>query len=339
MQKIIVIVGPTASGKSALAVLLAKKFNGEVVSADSRQVYRGLEIGSAAITDREMRGVPHHLVGIVSPREVCTTGHFVAAARDAIADIARRGRVPIVAGGTAFWVNALAQGIVLPEIKPDTALRRRLEKKSAAQLFAILKKADPRRAGDIEQQNPRRLIRAIEIARSLGRVPPFVKHRVFNTLWLGLNPAPVLLARRVTARAERMIRDGLAAETRALARSIPIKRVREFGFEYRAALLYNRGELTRKQFAARLVADTLHYAKQQNRWWKRNPAIYWITAPDVARRFGARHKWDNVHAAAISLVKKFLQKSPSRTAKNRLTFRAAPAVRPARPRRLPRPGS
>ncbi|MEK7541902.1 MAG: tRNA (adenosine(37)-N6)-dimethylallyltransferase MiaA, partial [Patescibacteria group bacterium] len=164
MQKIIVIVGPTASGKSALAVALAKKFDGEVIPADSRQVYRGLEIGSGAITKKEMRGIRHHLLGISSPRRAFTAAQFVAAALRAIADIARRGKISIIAGGTAFWIDALVHGLSLPEVKPNARLRRALAKKSAAQLLAILQKYDPRRAAEIEQKNPRRLIRAIEIA-------------------------------------------------------------------------------------------------------------------------------------------------------------------------------
>ncbi|MEK7099173.1 MAG: tRNA (adenosine(37)-N6)-dimethylallyltransferase MiaA, partial [Patescibacteria group bacterium] len=216
MQKIIFIVGPTASGKSALAIRLAKKFNGEIISADSRQVYRGLEIGSGAVTHKEARGVPHHIIGVASPRRAYTIALFVRDARAAIAAIARRGRVPIVAGGTAFWVNTLAYGMTLPKVKPNARMRRALEKKSPAHLLAILKRLDPRRAAAIEQKNPRRLIRAIEVARALGRVPTLVKHSMFDTLWLGLHPPDETLSQRIRQRTDHMIRRGLAPETKKL---------------------------------------------------------------------------------------------------------------------------
>src|SRR5580693_2616583 len=130
MQKVLVIVGPTASGKSALAVALAKKFKGEIISADSRQVYRGLNIGTGKITKREMRGVPHHLLDVVSPKKIFTAHDFVTHARRAISNIAKRGKLPIIAGGTGFYIDALVGRIVLPDVPVDEKLRARLEKKS-----------------------------------------------------------------------------------------------------------------------------------------------------------------------------------------------------------------
>ena len=317
-QKLIVIVGPTASGKSDLAVKLAKKFNSEVISADSRQIYRGLDIGTGKVpgkwklyrsptsygsrTSQEFvyKNVPHHCIDFVSPRQVFTAAEFVHEARRAIDTIVRRGRIPMIAGGTAFWIDALVYNFSLPEVAPNARLRRALEKKSPPALFSLLKKLDPRRAAEIEQKNPRRLIRAIEIARALGRVPRLVKHSMFDTLWIGLNPPFSILARRVMRRADAMIQQGLVAETKKLVRHrVSEKRIREFGFEYRAALLYNHGALTKKEFTARLTRDTIRYAKQQMRWWKRNPEIRWLGKPDNA----------------APLVRKFLQKTPSRPAK------------------------
>ena len=296
MQKIIVIVGPTASGKSVLAVRLAKKFNGEVISADSRQVYRGLEIGSAAITEKEARGVPHHLIGIVSPRETFTAGRFVATARDAIKDIARRGHVPVIAGGTAFWIDALVYNLSLPEVAPNARLRRALEKKSPAHLLAILKKMDPRRAAEVEQKNPRRLIRAIEIARFLGTTPPLRHLASYHTLWIGINQSYETRSHRIEERVRTMIAAGLLAEIKQLLRKkITQKRIREFGFEYAAALDAIAGKIPITELAPRIIRDTLRYAKRQTRWWKRNPEIRWLENPN--------------HAAP--LVRKFLQKNPS----------------------------
>jgi len=293
MQKLIVIVGPTASGKSVLAVSLAKTFNGEVISADSRQIYRGLEIGSGAVTKKEMAGVAHHLLGIASPARVFTAAQFVARARRAIASIARRGRIPIIAGGTAFWIDALVYNFSLPAVKPDFKLRRRLEKKSPTQLLAMLKKLDPRRAAGIEQKNPRRLIRAIEIARALGMTPPLRRHAAYNTLWIGIAPPQDTWTRRMKRRVRTMIQQGLLTETKKLIqRGVSKKRIREFGFEYGAALDAIGKRASRAKLAQHIINDTHRFAKRQMRWWRKNPEIHWINAP----------------AEAASLVRTFLQK-------------------------------
>lgn len=296
MQKLIVIVGPTASGKSALAVSLARKFGGEIISADSRQIYRGLDIGTGKITQKEMVGVPHHLLGIVSPRRVFTAAHFVRDARRAIEEIARRGRVPIIAGGTAFWIDTLVYDLSLPEVKPNARLRRALEKKSAAELLTILEKLDPRRAAEIEQKNPRRLIRAIEIARALGAVPQLKRKSPYHTLWIGANPDPDALTRRIRIRAKTMIKHGLVAETKKLIRQrASEKRIREFGFEYAAALDAVLGRISRAELERHLIRDTEKYARRQMRWWKRNADIHWIGSPKQTR--------------TLPLVKTFLQKN------------------------------
>ncbi|MFY9462747.1 MAG: tRNA (adenosine(37)-N6)-dimethylallyltransferase MiaA [Candidatus Sungiibacteriota bacterium] len=320
-QKLIVIVGPTASGKSALAVRIAKKFNGEIISADSRQIYRGLDIGTGKVpgawknpasvqknhVNKSLRsyefvdmmfiynGIPHHCVDIVSPRRVFTAAQFVARARRAIADIARRGCIPIIAGGTAFWIDALVYNFSLPAVKPNARLRRVLEKKSPSQLLAILKKLDPRRAAEIEQKNPRRLIRAIEIAQALGRVPQLKRKSTYNALWIGLKLSYEAGPRKIEKRVRGMIRQGLIAETKKLLRHrVSEKRIREFGFEYAAALDTIAKKIPHTALAPRLVRDTLHYARRQMRWWKRNADIRWITMP----------------TQAILPVKTFLQKNP-----------------------------
>jgi len=168
-QKVLIIVGPTASGKSALAIEIAKKLSGEVISADSRQVYRGLDIGTGKVTKREMRGIPHHLLDVASPKRVLSAGDFVARASRAIADITARGKLPIVAGGTGFYIDALMRRVALGKAPPNPALRKKLAEKSATQLFALLKKRDPTRAASMdtpsERNNKLRLIRALEIAQ------------------------------------------------------------------------------------------------------------------------------------------------------------------------------
>ena len=142
-QKVVVIVGPTCSGKTALSIHLSKRFKGEVISADSRQVYKGLNIGTGKVTKKEMAGVPHHLLDVVSPKKIYTAHDFVTDGRKVIADILANKKLPIIAGGTGFYIDVLVGAISLPNVPPNPTLRKRLEKKTAPQLFALLKKKDP----------------------------------------------------------------------------------------------------------------------------------------------------------------------------------------------------
>src|SRR3989344_6952225 len=200
-QKVLLIVGPTSSGKSTLAVELARKFNGEVVSADSRQVYRGLDIGTGKIKKREMRSVAHHLLDVADPKKLYTAEDYRKAATRAIADIARRGKLPIVAGGTGFYIDALVGRIALPAVPPNMKLRARLEKKTAPQLYALLKKQDPRRAKTIDEHNKRRLVRALEIAAAIGRRPQAANlPSEYDVLWIGVMPPKKTLDAKISAR-------------------------------------------------------------------------------------------------------------------------------------------
>jgi tRNA dimethylallyltransferase len=163
MKPIIIICGPTATGKSALAVELAKQFNGEVISADSRQVYTGLDIGSAKITHEEMQGIPHHLIDVAHPNTIFTVADFQKNAQEKIADIHARGKMPIICGGTGMYIDAVIYNTTFPEVIANPGLRKELEKYSAEELFEQLQNLDPDRATEIDSQNPVRLIRAIEI--------------------------------------------------------------------------------------------------------------------------------------------------------------------------------
>ena len=165
-RKIIIILGPTASGKSELAVKMARKIGGEIISADSRQVYKGLNIGSGKITKKEMRGVPHYCLDIASPKKVFTAVDFKKCAEKAIKDIQSRDKTPIICGGTGFYIGVITGAIDIPEIKPNWKLRKKLEKMPTEKLFKMLKKLDHARARNIDAKNPRRLIRAIEIAKN-----------------------------------------------------------------------------------------------------------------------------------------------------------------------------
>jgi tRNA dimethylallyltransferase len=176
-QKLIVILGPTASGKTGMSIKLAKKFNGEIVSADSRQVYKGLDIGSGKVTKKEMQGVPHHLLDVANPKNRFSASQYQKLANKAVVKIQNKNKLPFLVGGTGFYIQSIVDNIVLPEVKPNWALRAKLEKKSNEELFLMLEKLDPVRAQNIDKQNPRRLLRALEIVITTGRpVPSLVNH-------------------------------------------------------------------------------------------------------------------------------------------------------------------
>lgn len=277
MQKVLIIVGPTAAGKSALAVELARKYDGEVISADSRQVYRGLNIGTAKITRREMKGVPHHLLDVSSPKRTFTAHNFVERARHAIEAISARGRLPIIAGGTGFYIDALTGRIALPNVPADTALRARFEKKTTSQLFALLKERDPRRARTIDKDNRRRLVRALEIAEVLGKSPSPDSTRIYDALWVGIAPTEKRLNARITIRIFSRISRGMIAEAKRLhATGLSYRRMLELGLEYRSLARFLQKNITRKEMADEMVRGSRLYAKRQIRYWKRNHDIIWF---------------------------------------------------------------
>ena len=282
-QKILIIVGPTSSGKSALAVELARRYNGEVISADSRQVYRGLNIGTGKITKLEMRGVPHHLLDVAAPKRQFSANDFVQRAHIVIADIASRGKLPIVAGGTGFYIDALVGRIALPEAPPNPALRARFARKSTAQLYALLQKKDGVRARAMrsasERNNKVRIIRALEIAAALGRVPEImdVRHPYFDTLWIGIAPPMKTLEKKISARLRARVTMGMVAEAKRLhVAGLSYRRMDELGLEYRSLARLLQGTITRKQMIEELESAIRRYAKRQLTYWKRNKDILWF---------------------------------------------------------------
>ena len=182
-NKVIVILGPTASGKSDVAIKLAQKYDGEIISADSRQIYRGMDIGTGKVTLAEQKMAVHHLLDVVSPNDEFNISHFKKLAGKMIDDILKRGKLPIICGGTGFWIKSVVDNVELPEVKPDLDLRKKLDKESAEKLFLILKKLDPERAKNIDAKNKVRLIRAIEIYKKLGKVPAIkdTRHEILDT--------------------------------------------------------------------------------------------------------------------------------------------------------------
>ncbi|MEX0918629.1 MAG: tRNA (adenosine(37)-N6)-dimethylallyltransferase MiaA [Candidatus Paceibacterota bacterium] len=277
-QKIIAIVGPTSSGKSDLAVQLAKQIGGEVISADSRQVYRGLDIGSGKVTKKEMAGIRHHLLDVARPSAVFTADDFKRQAKKAIEDISKRGKIPIIAGGTGFWFETLLATESLPPVPPDKKLRVQLAKQETMELFAELKKLDPIRAKAIDCHNRPRLIRAIEICRQLGTVPrKKTNRRQYDVLWLGLLVPKEILAQKIKDRLKRRLARGLIAEVRRLqAQGVSWRRLYDLGLEYRYVSLHLRGQLSKEKMTVTLEQAIIKYAKRQMTWFKREKQINWL---------------------------------------------------------------
>ncbi|MDP6527839.1 MAG: tRNA (adenosine(37)-N6)-dimethylallyltransferase MiaA [Candidatus Pacebacteria bacterium] len=277
-EKIVVVVGPTSSGKSDLAVLIAKKFNGEVISADSRQVYKGLDIGTGKITKREMKGVKHHLLDVVSPKKVFTVVDFKEKAEKAIENIAKGGKIPIVAGGTGFYIQALIDDINFPPVKANKTLRDALRKKSIKELHEELSKLDPDRAENIDSKNKVRLIRAIEIAKSVGRVPKISKNNNYDVLIIGIEVDPKKLRERIKARLKKRIKVGMVKEARNLhERGLTYKRMEELGLEYRYLALFLKGEISKEEMFDRLETKIWQYSKRQNTWFRKDKRIIWLS--------------------------------------------------------------
>ena len=279
MQKVMVVLGPTAVGKSTLGVDLALRYRGEIISADSRQVYTGLDIGTGKITKKEMRGIPHYLLDVGSPRRQMSVSTYQKLARKKLAEISGRGNVPIIVGGTGHYIESIVNDIVFPEVPPNLPLRKRLEKKSPKELFAMLKKLAKARASTIDASNPRRLIRAIEIARALGTVPPYqnTPKTDIDPLFIGMVLPPEILKKKIATRLFARIRGGMIAEVKTLhAKGLSWKRMEELGLEYRYISRYLRGLLTKEKMLEQLESEIAHYAKRQLTWFKRDKRIRWF---------------------------------------------------------------
>ncbi|MFT5037049.1 MAG: tRNA dimethylallyltransferase [Candidatus Azotimanducaceae bacterium] len=276
--KIVVLVGPTASGKTALAIELAKQCSGEVISADSRQVYKKLDIGTEKITKDEMDGVPHHLIDIVDTQTTYSASDFKRDAASAIEEITSRGKLPIIAGGTFFYINVLLEKIVSPEVPPNQELRAELEEKSASDLFAALQNIDPRRAADVDPENKRRLIRALEIVRALGKVPEAAeKECPYDVIMIGIETDRTILRERIAKRSKEALSRGLATETKELLESrISKERLSEIGLEYRIVLEHLDGLLTEEALIKKLEEKVWQYAKRQLTWLKREETVHWF---------------------------------------------------------------
>lgn len=286
LPKIIVVVGPTASGKSALAVRLAKKIGGEVISADSRLLYKGMDIGTAKPTRAEMAGVPHHLIDVVPPSKTLTLAEYKRRAIRAMRGVIRRGRVPIVVGGTGLYVRSIVENFEIPEVPPDARYRASLERKGKDWILARLKILDPEYAARIGP-NIRYAIRALEVIRATGK--PFGSQQakgepLFDALIIGLDPGKEALAARIDKRVDAMLKDGLVAEVKRLIGRNAWELPSMSGIGYRELKPFLEGSSTLERAVEDIKTNTKRYAKRQMTWWRGMDKIAWFSDSKEAFR-------------------------------------------------------
>lgn len=280
-ERIIVILGPTSAGKTSLSIDTAKAVHGEIISADSRQVYKGLDIGSGKVTPLEMQGVPHHLIDVASPTDVFSASDFVRLGRAAIAEVIERTHIPIVVGGTGFYIDALLGTISLSEVPANPAFRFQLSGFSLEELNAKLQKLDPERAEHIDTKNPVRLIRAIEIAHALGTAPKVTPHPLYDVLYIGLQLDIDVLNTKIHERLLERLNNGMLEEAKRLHHEgLSFERMESLGLEYRFMARHLQGFLSYEEMTTQLESEIRKYAKRQKTWFKRNKNINWFAPAD-----------------------------------------------------------
>lgn len=286
-NRVIAVVGATASGKTSYAIELAKKINGEIISADSRLVYKGMDIGTAKPTIDEMQEIPHYMIDVVEPEYNYSVGLYVKEAKKHITDIISRGKVPIVVGGTGLYFRVLLENYDLPDVKPDYELRKELSSYSYEELLEMLAKLDEKAANSVEKNDKKKLIRYIEIIKLAGKPLDLVrgvKEKEFNVEWVGLNFPREILYDRINKRVDLMIEQGLIDETKKLLQKHGrISNITDT-IGYREVLSYLDGELSLDEAKDKLKQNTRNYAKRQLTWFRKNEQINWNCYPDRKKK-------------------------------------------------------
>jgi tRNA dimethylallyltransferase len=302
-RSLVAVVGPTGSGKSSFSLALAEALDGEIVNCDSLQVYRWFDIGTAKLTEAERRGVPHHLMDVLNPQEVFTAGEYARRAAAAIQEIAARGKLPVVAGGTGFYLKALLEGLS-PAPRRDEELRTRLARRPSEVLHRMLRRWDPDAAARIHANDRNKLVRAVEVCL-LARRPLTEVHREarrplqgFRVLKIGLNPPRAELRSAIAARVQEMFASGLVEEVRGiLARGCTGTEKPFEAIGYRQALAVARGALGVAEAIESTQIETRQYAKRQMTWFRRDQDVRWLHGfghrPET-RQSGVRlvHDWE-----------------------------------------------
>lgn len=292
--RLIAVVGPTASGKSALGLALAKRFQGEILCVDSRTIYQGCDIGTAKLEGEKredgfviVEGIPHFGIDIISPDEGYSAAAFKEYAEKIISDILSRHHVPILVGGTGLWMNAILGGLSIPAVPADLSLRATLEEQSIEDLVQEYQKLDPVGAERIDQKNRRRLIRAIEVSRLLGI--PFSQAMVmvdvpYEVLWIGMDVPRPILVDRINRRVDEMIISGLEQEVCSLVERYGYDAPALSGIGYREFCDFFQGKIDRQTAIEQIKKDTRHYAKRQLTWFRRRTDIHWIKTEEEGMR-------------------------------------------------------
>ncbi|MEF9877985.1 MAG: tRNA (adenosine(37)-N6)-dimethylallyltransferase MiaA [Clostridia bacterium] len=275
LPKLVVIAGTNASGKSALGIELAKHYGGEIVSADSRQVFRGLNLGSGKVMPEEMKGVPHHLIDVCDAGDYYSMADFQHMAYAAIDDILSRGKIPFLVGGTGLYIACVADGYVLSGIMPDLAYRAELEKSSTEQLYEML--IEQRPETDVEPKNRNRVMRALEKLHDGDKATPSQMPR-YNTLRLGVTHEREVLRQRIDERLERRLQAGMIDEVRGLLDAhVSDVFLQKLGLEYRLITQYLLGEIESEEEMTQLLSNAIkQFAKRQMTWFRRDKAIQWL---------------------------------------------------------------
>jgi len=280
--KIIVILGQTSSGKSDLAVELAKKFNGEIISADSRQVYKGMDLGSGKITESEMKNISHHLLDVVSPKNKFSVADFQKKSYSAINDILKRGKLPIICGGTGFYIQSIVDGIVLPDFPKNPELTKKLESMELKDLQNKLRKLDSKRFKEIDTNNKIRLVRAIELATEFGKVPAIKKDPQYESLQIGIKLEQNKLEENIHIRLIKRLKKGMVAEIKKLKESgVSWKRLESFGLEYKYLALFAQNKILKEEMSREIETKSRQFAKRQMTWFKRDQRIKWFKGREV----------------------------------------------------------
>lgn len=286
LPSLIVVLGPTASGKSALGIQLALRFQGEIVSADSRQVYRGLDIGTAKVTPEERALVPHHLLDVVDVMQTYTVAQFQHDAIATIDALLARQKLPLLVGGSPHYIQAVVDHLAIPAIPPQPELRQHLEQQPLADLLAQLEHLDPQGAAVIDRHNPRRVIRALEVCLISGK--PFSAQRskaqpLYRCLLLGINWPRAVLYERIDQRVDERMQQGMVQEVQhLLALGVSSQRLEELGLEYRFIARLLRGEFASEaQMVERLKYAIHDFTRRQLSWFRRDSRIMWLEGGDT----------------------------------------------------------
>lgn len=294
-KKAIIVLGPTSVGKSEIAVQLAKKNNGEIISADSRQIFKDMNLGTGKVEGKWKnnefiyKNIPHYLTDIISPKDEYNVSHFKKDCEKLINEVSIRGKIPIICGGTGFWILSVVNDIDFPAVKPNEKLRKKLANKDIVELLKILKKIDSKRAKTVDQKNKIRLIRAIEIAKELGEVPSLDifngrENKKFKFLQIGMDCPKEKLEEKIKKRLESRFLQGMIIEVKKLKEenNLSWKKIQSFGLGYYWMPLYLQNKISEGELKQRVFEAERNYAKRQKTWFNKQKGINWVNGLNKA---------------------------------------------------------